>query len=202
MSEKIHPKTLIVIPARGGSKRLFRKNIQLVLGVPMVVRVANEAKKCEVKPRVVVSTEDAEIKSICESHGVEVVDRPIELANDETTKMAAIEHAVTYLHQQEGFKPEIVVSLQANSPEFEAKHLDESIHFFLNDLYPGYPIKEVWSIGKDMIQNGAFRVMTFATVYHRTLSTYTGVRIYDYLDVHTKEDLDEVEKRILARNRN
>ncbi|HLG05284.1 MAG TPA: hypothetical protein VI383_03960, partial [Gemmatimonadales bacterium] len=182
------PQVLVVIPARGGSKRLPQKNILPVIGVPMVLRVAREALGSGYSPRVVVTSEAAEVLDLCRANGIEVVTRPADLARDDTPKMAAVAHAVRSLHNTESYQPDIVVSLQPNSPEFSAVDLDRAIDFFRNTLYPGYPIKEVISVGPDHIQNGAFRIMTYATVFQRTLSTYVGIYFTDYLDVHTDED--------------
>jgi len=194
------PSILTIIPARGGSKRLPRKNLLPIAGVPMVVRVAKEAQKLKIPNRVVVSTEDPEIKKVCREANIEVIDRPSDLADDKASKQSAIEHAVKQLQSNENFVPSIVVSLQANTPEFQATDLEKAIEFFLHKVFPDSPIKEVWSVGPDLIQNGAFRIMTHQTVFQRTLSTYVGVFITDYLDIHHLEDLAAVEKRLKERN--
>lgn len=198
-AQETPPTVLIVIPARGGSRRLPLKNIQPVLGVPMVLRVALEAQRSRYKPAVVVSSDSEVILDLCREAGIDVVVRPAELARDDTPKMDAIEHGVTEFVKQNGYQPDIVVSLQANSPELLASDLDAAIDFFRFTLYPGYPIKEVISVGPDNIQNAAFRIMTFRTVFQRTLSTYVGIYITDYLDIHDETDLREVEERIRRR---
>ena len=191
---------LVVIPARGGSKRLPRKNILPVLGVPMVVRAAKEAARSRHVTRVVVSSEDPEILEVCRSHGVETVVRPPALAVDDAPKQAVIEDTVVQLGQREDYRPDLVVSLQPNSPEFSADDLDPAIDFFTDKVYPHSPIKEVWSIGPDNIQNGCFRIMTYKTVFQRTLSTYVGIYFTDYVDVHHAEELAEAERRLRQRN--
>jgi CMP-N-acetylneuraminic acid synthetase len=190
------PSVLVVIPARGGSKRLKRKNVLPVLGVPMVALVAHECKSSRYSPRVVVSTEDPEIKGVCLQNSIEVIDRPAELAMDQSPKQEVIVHSVQMLEEREGFVPDIVVSLQPNTPEFAAQHLDEAMDFFNDKVFPGQPIKEVFTVGNDLIQNGAFRIMTRKTVFQKTLSTYVGVFVTDYIDVHKEEDLLLVEKRL------
>jgi len=190
---------LVVIPARGGSKRLPGKNVALVLGRPALLRAIDECRKSRYVSRLVVSTEDSTIATLCEDYGVEVIHRPEWLARDDTPKQDVIVHATQYLADREDYQPAIVVSLQPNTPEFQASHLDEAIDFFRTRVFPGHPVKEVFTVGKDLIQNGAFRIMTWKTVFQKTLSTYVGVYVADYIDVHTADDLKRVEERINQR---
>ena len=190
-------KVLVVIPARGGSKRLKRKNIYPVLGKPMLLWATEECKKSEYISRYVVSTEDEEIKKICIENNVEVVDRPRKLAADKAEKMDVVAHATAELLSI-GYEPDIVVSLQPNSPEFKAVDLDKAISFFLEKLYHEHNVAEVISINPDMLQNACFRIMTTKTVFQTTLSTHVGVYMTDYHDIHTKEDVKMVEERINA----
>lgn len=195
------PTVLVIIPARGGSKRLPQKNIAPVLGEPMLLRVCKECRKSRYVSRIVVSTEDEGIAALCLNNNVEVVKRPESLAQDNTPKQDVIVHATSWLETHEGFLPDLVVSLQANTPEFQASHLDEAIEFFQEKVFPGQPIKEVFTVGKDLIQNGAFRIMTRKTVFQKTLSTYVGVYITDYLDIHHAADLKQVEERLRDKER-
>lgn len=193
-------RVLAIIPARGGSKRLPNKNIFPFMGVPLLVWVANECRKSKYINRIVVSTESEIISKVCLDNGIEVIKRPVELATDEAVKQDVIVHATQYLTDTENYIPNIVISLQANSPEIRSHDLDEAIDFFHRKLYPGYTTKEVISVSSStMIQNAAFRIMTYKTVFQKTLSTYIGVYLCEYLDVHTKDDLNECEKRIRSR---
>lgn len=78
-------KHLAIIPARGGSKRLRRKNVIDFLGQPILAYTIEAARKAKIFSRIIVSTEDAEIARIAKRFGAEVDKRPIELANDSTT---------------------------------------------------------------------------------------------------------------------
>ena len=112
-----------IIPARGGSKRLSRKNIHPVAGLPML---AWSIRACRASRRITdvfVSTEDAEIAAIARAEGATVVDRPLELATDEVYKQDAIVHALDALERQ-GRRFDLVCSVQANSPELTPQHLD------------------------------------------------------------------------------
>ena len=62
------------------------------------------------------------------------------------------------------------------------------IEFFSKKVFIKSPIREVISVGKDNLQNGAFRIMTFKTVFQKTLSTKVGIYFTDYIDIHYKKD--------------
>ena len=189
-------KIITIIPARGGSKRLPRKALYPVLDIPMIKRVFDEAKQSKYINKIVVSTEDKEIKELCIENNVEVQDRPIELSRDDVEKMDVIEYATKRIIEG-GYNPDIVVSLQPNSPEFKGVDLDNAIDFFLKELYDDHPVCEVMSINPDMLQNACFRIMTTKTVFQKTLSTHVGVYMTDYIDVHNIEDVGKVEGRLL-----
>ena len=93
-------------------------------------------------------------------------------------------------------KPEIVISYQANSPETRLQDLDKAINFFKKKMFPNYPIKELISLGKDNIQNAAFRIMTYKAAFQKTLSTKIGIFFTNAIDIHTKKDYIKIKKRI------
>ena len=86
-----------IIPARGGSKRLPRKNLYPVLGVPMIAWAIQACRRARHVTGVYVSTEDAEIARVAEAQGATVIPRPPELATDEVQKQDAIVHATQAL---------------------------------------------------------------------------------------------------------
>lgn len=86
---------IAIIPARGGSKRIPRKNIKLFAGKPMIGYAIEAARACEVVDRVIVSTDDAEIAEVARAHGAELpFQRPAELADDHTPTVPVIAHAI------------------------------------------------------------------------------------------------------------
>lgn len=184
---------IAIIAARGGSKRLPRKNIYPVLGIPMlgwVVRACQDSKHIS---QVYVSTEDQEIKEVANQWGASVIDRPLELADDIVLKHEAVMHAVKGLMGQ-GIAIDVVLSVQPNSPELTGTDLDAGIDKFLaHDRW------EIFSVGTDLLQNGAFRVMRRDVVFSKTLSMYCGVIVADCVDVHTLEDVEEAEARLKRR---
>ena len=98
-----------VIPARGGSKGIPRKNIRMIAGKPLIAWTIEAALKAKLLDRLVVSTEDREIARIAGDRGAEVIGRPAELASDEATTLSVLQHALSVIDAQ------AVVLLQATS---------------------------------------------------------------------------------------
>lgn len=109
------PQVLAIIPARGGSKGIPRKNIRLLGGTPLVVLALNAARASERIDRVVVSTDDNEIAQIVIDAGGEVVPRPTELATDTAATLPVLQHAVEYMADR-GWRADVVVLLEPTSP--------------------------------------------------------------------------------------
>lgn len=99
-----------IIPARGGSKGVPRKNIRLAAGKPLLVWTIEAAQQSKYLERWVVSTEDAEITEIARRHGAEVLPRPPELASDEASTVSVLQHVL------EQIPAEVVVVLAPTSP--------------------------------------------------------------------------------------
>ncbi|MFC1926569.1 cytidylyltransferase domain-containing protein [Chloroflexota bacterium] len=108
--------TIAIIPARGGSKGVPRKNIRLLAGKPLIAYSIEVALKSKLIDRVLVSTEDNEIAEIAAKFGAEVIKRPQELARDNTPSLPVFQHVIRYLDQEEGYHPETIVVLQPTSP--------------------------------------------------------------------------------------
>ncbi len=120
--------TVAIIPARGGSKGISRKNIKELCGKPLIAHIIETALKVREADRVIVSTEDKEIAEIAKKHGAEVpFIRPEELARDETPTLPVLQHAVKYLEENENYKPDIVVLLYATSPLLKHEKVSEAI---------------------------------------------------------------------------
>jgi CMP-N,N'-diacetyllegionaminic acid synthase len=116
-------KYLAVIPARGGSKRLPRKNILNFGGKPLIAWSIDEAKKSKYIAKTLVTSDDTEILNIAKKYGAEVLQRPSELSSDSSTTYEALEHAINSLEQEY----EYIVLLQPTSPLRTSKHIDEAI---------------------------------------------------------------------------
>lgn len=120
--------TVTIIPARGGSKGIPRKNIREFCGKPLIAHIIETALKVRELDRVIVSTEDNEIAEIARKYGAEVpFIRPKELARDETPTLPVLQHAVKYLEENENYKPDIVVLLYATSPLLKPERVSDAI---------------------------------------------------------------------------
>jgi CMP-N-acetylneuraminic acid synthetase len=119
-------KVLAVIPARGGSKRLSRKNVEALFGKPLIgwtIEAANESKYID---RVIVSTEDKEILNVARSLGADIPFlRPDELARDNITMVDVILHLLNVL-EEKGERYDYVILLQPTSPLRTVRHIDEA----------------------------------------------------------------------------
>lgn len=188
-------KNVIIIPARGGSKRLKNKNLLQICNLPMFLFVAKEAKKSKYFHEIYVSSESKKILELCKKNNIKFIKRPKKLSKDKTEKQDVIVHSIKILRKR--IKLNDIVSLQPNSPEFNHKDLDKAYQFFKKKLHPKSDIKEVISVNKsDNIQNAAFRIMTYKTVFQKTLSTKIGVYFCDYTDIHNKSDYLKVKKKL------
>lgn len=119
---------LALIPARGGSKSIPRKNIRPFAGHPLIAYSIAAGLTAEMVTRVVVSTDDAEIAAIAREYGAEVPFlRPIELAQDDTPDLPVFQHALNWLAAEEGYRPDIVVHLRPTSPLRRTVHIDQAV---------------------------------------------------------------------------
>ena len=108
---------LALIPARGGSKGIPRKNIVDVAGKPLIAWSIETALNCKKIGRVVVSTDDGEIAQISQSYGASVPFlRPAEFAQDDTTDLPVYQHALSWFSEYENYQPDIIVWLRPTTP--------------------------------------------------------------------------------------
>lgn len=117
------PRTLGVIPARGGSKRVPRKNLRLLAGKPLIQWTIEAANAATSLTSLVISTEDEEIRDVALSLGCYVIRRPDELAEDLASSDAVALHALEWM----GGDYDIVVLLHPTSPIRDWKHIDEAV---------------------------------------------------------------------------
>ena len=123
---------LALIPARGGSKSIPRKNIVEFSGHPLIAYSIAAGLASENTNRVVVSTDDEQIAEIARNYGAEVPFlRPGEISQDDTPDLPVFQHALEWLETNEGYKPEIVVQLRPTSPLRSKVHVDQAIRRLL-----------------------------------------------------------------------
>ncbi len=125
---------LALLPARGGSKGIPRKNIKLFAGYPLIAWSIAAGLQAKSVSRVIVSTDDGEIAAIAREYGAEVPFlRPAELAQDRTPDLPAFEHALKWLEEIEGYKPEIVVQLRPTSPVRPRDMVDSAVRILVEN---------------------------------------------------------------------
>jgi CMP-N-acetylneuraminic acid synthetase len=119
-----------IIPARGGSRGIPRKNLAVCGGLPLIAHSCRAARDSTLLTRTIVSTDDAEIAKTARLHGVEAPFlRPPELSTDEAGMVGVVRHALDWARQQ-GSKPGAIVLLQPTSPLRQACHIDEAVRLF------------------------------------------------------------------------
>lgn len=120
---------LTLIPARGGSKSIPRKNIRPFAGHPLIAYSIAAGLCAETVTRVIVSTDDDEIAAVARRYGAETPFlRPDEYSQDNTPDLPVFQHALNWLEEHEGYRPEIVVHLRPTSPFRRVSHIDEAVY--------------------------------------------------------------------------
>jgi N-acylneuraminate cytidylyltransferase len=125
---------LAVVPARGGSQSIPRKNIKPFAGHPLLAYSIAAGLQSKLVTRVIISTDDDEIAQIARDYGAEVpFMRPSELAKDDTTDLPVFQHALDWLSGEEGYHPEIVVQLRPTSPVRPRDSVDRAVELLMAD---------------------------------------------------------------------
>jgi N-acylneuraminate cytidylyltransferase len=125
-------KIVTIIPARGGSKSIHKKNLIDFCGKPLVVWSIEQAQTCALVNGVYVSTEDQEIAVVSKKYGAEVIQRPIELSTDTASSEDALVHAIDRIEKEDGRNIDIVVFLQATSPLRNPADIDNALRKFID----------------------------------------------------------------------
>ena len=119
-------RAIAIIPARGGSKRIPRKNLADLAGKPLIVFSILTAEKSKyLKNRIYVSTEDSEITQTAQKHGAKVINRPKKFATDEAGTLDVLKHAVAVLEKEIDF--DTVILLQATCPFRKVQTINRGI---------------------------------------------------------------------------
>ncbi len=128
------PEILALIPARGGSKGIPRKNIMQVANKPLIAYSIDHAKYSRLITRVIVTTDDDEIAQVAKKHGAEVpFMRPSEFAQDLSPDIDAFQHALEWLAKHEFYKPDLVVHLRPTGPVRKIELIDEAIDLMISN---------------------------------------------------------------------
>jgi N-acylneuraminate cytidylyltransferase len=181
-------RTIVIIPARGGSKRLPKKNIYPLKGKPLIGYTIDACKECSFIDDIFVSSDDQEILNVSTALGAKALLRPANLADDATPKIVAIRQAANAPEVGELDRDDIVIVAQANSPQITGQQLKDAY-----DLMVQHNLWEVMSTDRNGVQNAAFRLVRYHALFNEFLSAHCGFVVAPNIDVHTTDDLIKLE---------
>jgi len=215
-------KIVIIIPAKGTSKRIPGKNIKDLAGKPMISYILETAKSLDGIDRVIVSTDSKDVKKVAEDYGAEVpFIRPKELTEDDVTTREVLQHTVEWLEENEQYVPDYVMLLYPTSPLLKKERVEEAIKIALerdsDSVFSGYydkghywteveggwvrlyPQKQVNSQYQIplVVENGAIYLTKTQFIRRQYVADKADVVIMDpeeNVDVDYPEDFERVEK--------
>ena len=215
-----------IIPARGGSKGVKRKNIKALNNQPLIAYTIKASFEANI-PNTFVSTEDKEIKDISQKYGAKAIDRPKELASDEAATISVVMHFIQSLYLKDS---DVIVLLQPTSPlrdysdlkkaikEFEDSNADSLISvyrpkievlktyiekdgFLQGAVNNEYPFKRRQDLPKSYMANGAIYIARVSTI--KKYNSFLGKRCISFempfeksINIDTEEDFLMAEKLI------
>jgi YrbI family 3-deoxy-D-manno-octulosonate 8-phosphate phosphatase len=213
---------LAIIPARGGSKGIPRKNVRPIVGKPLLGWTIEAARGSNRVNRVAVSTDDPEIAAVARHFGAEVIDRPPEISDDTASSESALLHALDHLRDVEGYEPDLVVFLQATSPFRRPDDIQAAIekleHEEADSLFSACPAHGfVWrlhqgrlqplsydyrcrprrqDIGEDFVENGSIYVFRprILREFNNRLGGKVSVYCMDPLDSFQIDEAGDFER--------
>ena len=124
-------KIITIIPARGGSKSIPKKNLISFMGKPLIAKTILQSIKTPCINRTIVSTDCDETKKVSKNLNAEVVVRPDDIAGDLATTEEALKHVLSNLKKNENYIPDIVVLLQATSPLRKKTDIENAVACFI-----------------------------------------------------------------------
>ena len=181
-------RTIAIIPARGGSKRLKNKNIYPLFGKPLLAYSIEALQQCDFINHIYVSSDCDEILNVAVKWGATPLKRPAKLADDHTPKIIAIRQAVNDPVVAKEGDVDTVFVVQANSPELRAEHLKAG-----HELFTKHALWEVMSADPNGVQNAAFRIVKKHALFNEFLSAHCGFVVAPIRDIHTLDDIRELE---------
>lgn len=135
---------IAIIPARGGSKRIARKNIRFFDGKPMIAYAIEAAKKSELFSHILVSTDDAEISAVAQDYGAEIpFSRPVDLADDHTPTAPVIAHAVSECRAL-GWNVDYACCIYPCTPFLQSSYLEQTLELLKSNqgIDYAFPVAE------------------------------------------------------------
>ncbi len=219
---------LAIIPARGGSQGIPRKNVRLLGGRPLLAYTVEQARRTPSIGRIVVSTDDDEIAQVAIRWGAEVVRRPAAISGGTASSESALSHCLDQLREAEGYAPELVVFLQATSPLRRDDAIERAIATFdragADSLFSACPVHGfVWrrsdrelrsvsydyrqrprrqDLGEDLLENGSIYLFKPWVLrrYRNRLGGKIAVYRMDPLDSFQVDEPEDLEllEKLLA----
>jgi len=162
----------VIIPARGGSKGIPKKNIIDFCGKPLIAWTIEQAMASKKVDEVYVSTDDSDIATISSQYGAKVIDRPKSLASDTSSSEEALLHALSIIEQE--YTVDYVVFLQATSPLRGPNDIDDAVD-------------KILSTGADSLLS-CCRLQDFF-IWKKTNDGYKSVN-YDYRNRKRRQDIE------------
>jgi len=209
-------KIVAIIPARGGSKGIPKKNITPFSGYPLLVWTIRQAKESPHISDVYVSSDDNEILRISEKHGAKTITRPSDISDDFATSESSLVHAIQNMN-----KPDAVIFLQATSPLREVEDINGAIEKFkkekMDSLFSASPMEDffIWSvkenditsynydyenrkrrqdISEQVVENGSFYIFLPHVLQEKNnrLGGKIGYYLMDKWKMHEIDSLDDL----------
>jgi CMP-N-acetylneuraminic acid synthetase len=183
-------RTIAIIPARGGSKRLPKKNIFPWHNKPLMAYTIEVCQACPFIDAVYVSSDDEEILAVAQQYGAIPLARPAHLADDHVPKIVAVRQASEDPAVGILDRDDIIIVAQANSPTMLSTQLEQAWQ-----MMQAHHLWEVMSTSADGVQNAAFRLVRQHALYNTFLSAHCGFIVAENPDIHTLEDLEALDKK-------
>lgn len=189
----VKPNILGVVGARSGSKSIPHKNIRPLLGKPLLAWIIEAARQSPYISRLILSTDSEEYAAIGRQYGAETPFlRPAELANDTASDIDFLIHAVSWLEQNENWKPDIVLRLPPTSPLCTTASINTCIEYLLNDpeatssrtitTASKHPYK-LWKIEGEMLLPFVPKEMSGLAEPSATARQFYNIQAYAHVDV-------------------
>lgn len=210
-------KPLVIIPARGGSKGIPKKNIRLFNGKPLIYYTIEAARELFEDSHICVSTDDDEIMNCVQEIDLPVPFlRPTYLATDTSGTYEVLIHAISY-YEKKGFYPDVVILLQPTSPLRNATHIRDALKIFTSDLDMVVSVRESKSnpysvfieaenelltkflpsnftrrqdLSKVLEFNGAIYIINVSVLKKKPISEFTVMKKY-LMDFASSIDIDD-----------
>jgi len=182
-------KALVIIPAKGDSKRLIGKNKRVIAGKTLLEHSIEYAKKSKIAATIIVSTEDSEIKDLAKIYGVKVIGRHPSFMGEREVADVYIEIFKEYSHLDYTH----VVGIQPDHPD-RTIPLDDMLTYALENKYD-----DLFTVDPDGTRNGSIRITKAEHVKSGNMSRRVGSMMDDCTNIHSEQDLLNAEKNINER---